>query len=277
MSMKLLNSNNSIFYRLKQGALMFRYFLLLLVFTSIKVYSDHMVIINDVDWPPYFFIDSTVDDQPIGLAKEMLNYCVVAQGYQIKYKRLPVKRTHHYMTTGDIDITVYSYKKSREEFLFYSHEPLFITDYGFMVRADSNIKVTELKDILPLRIGYIEGVSYTPELLKIIHEKELKGQASSGYSLVAMFAQLLAKTPRFDIIADAKSTFYWQAKRLGVLGKVKVLDFHLKQKSYYITVSKQSTIIKNPKDFLTKTDNCLKKLKSSGQYQQILAKYGQSY
>jgi len=89
-----------------------------------------------------------------------------------------------------------------------------------------------------------------------------------------MFSQLLAPTPRFDIIADARDTFYWRAQRLGVSDKIKILNYPIKSKNYYITVSKQSKNITNAADFIKNMDSCLQTLKQSGEYQNILANYG---
>jgi hypothetical protein len=35
-----------------------------------------------------------------------------------------------------------------------------------------------------------------------------------------MFAQLLSSTPRFDIMANSKQTFYWRTKNLGIAHKI---------------------------------------------------------
>jgi len=250
-------------------------FLVALIFVVVTIFPAHAkqtVIINDVAWPPYFFIGEKTPQQ--GLGKELLNLCVQQAGYDIEYRRLPVKRTHIYMKNGDIDITVYSYRKQREQFLIYSKESLFSSDFGFMVKADSDIVINDLKDLAPYRIGRLAGLSYTPELLEIINNKENKHQVVTGYNFVSMFSQLLAPIPRFDIIANSKSTFYWQAKALGVSDKVKVLDYSIKRKDYFVTVSKNSKNIKNPQRFLKQINTCLLMLKANGKYNEILASYG---
>jgi len=247
-------------------------FTIILVTTIYSAHAKKTVIINDVGWPPYFFIGEKSSQQ--GLGKELLNICIHQAGYDVDYRRLPVKRTHIYMKNGDIDITAYSYRKQREQFLIYSKESLFSSDLGFMVKADSSINIHDLKDLEPYRIGRLAGLSYTPELMKIIENKDKKNQVVTGYNFISMFSQLLAPIPRFDIIANSKSTFYWQAKALGVSDKVKVLDYTLKHKKYFVTVSKKSKNIKNPEKFLKQIDLCLKTLKSNGKYREILESYG---
>jgi len=239
---------------------------------SISCFAKNKVIINDVEWPPYFFIGA--NKQQIGLGKELINSCLHKVGYKAEYQRLPVKTTHQYMEKGEIDVTVYSYIKERERFLHYAKEPIFTADYVFMVRASSDIVINSLDDLAPYRIGYLSGLSYTPELLKIIKNKVSRNEAVKEFSLRSMFSQLLAPIPRFDIIADARDTFYWRAKKLGVSDKIKILNYQIKSKSYYITVSKQSKNITNAADFINNMDSCLQGLKQSGEYQSILANYG---
>jgi polar amino acid transport system substrate-binding protein len=234
--------------------------------------ANEKVIINDINWPPYFMINS--EEEGSGLAKEIINLCLQRIGHQTKYHELPIKRTHHFMEVGEIDITVYSYKKEREKILHYGKEVLFNSEYGFMVRANSHIKIEELADLEPYVIGHLAGLSYTPELKKIINDKTAINEVVIGYSLTAMFAQLIADIPRFEIMADSKHTLSWEAKKLGVTDKIKILDYNIKNKSYYITVSKHSKNIKNPKELLGEIDTCLRDIKHKGEYKAIFARYG---
>jgi polar amino acid transport system substrate-binding protein len=247
-------------------------YIFLCYFSCFIVDANQKVIINDIHWPPYFMIDA--EQEGSGLGKDIINACLPRIGYQVEYNELPIKRTHHFMEMGEIDITVYSYKEKRKEILFYGKEVLFNSEYGFMVRENSEIKIATLNDLSPYVMGHLAGLSYTPKLKKIIQDKDERGEVVTGYSLEAMFAQLLAEIPRFDIMADSKKTFYWQAKKLGVTDKIKVLDYSIKNKAYYITVSKRSKNIKKPQEFLTKIDNCLRDMKRSGEFKTILARYG---
>lgn len=74
-----------------------------------------------------------------------------------------------------------------------------------MIRTDSNIAIKKLSDLMSYKMGYLAGLTYMPQLLKIINDKEIKNKVVTGYSLQAMFSQLLAPIPFFDIIADANT------------------------------------------------------------------------
>jgi polar amino acid transport system substrate-binding protein len=246
--------------------------LLLCFLPCFLVNANQKVIINDIHWPPYFMINA--QKEGTGLAKEVINLCLQRIGHEAKYNELPVKRTHHFMEEGEIDITVYSYKEERNKILYYGKEVLFNSEYGFMVKAKSDISVDKLADLNPYVMGHLAGLSYTPELKKIIDDKADIGKVVIGYSLKAMFAQLLAEIPRFEIMADSKHTLFWEAKKLGVEDQIKILDYNIKNKSYYITVSKRSNNIEQPLEFLAKIDSCIRDIKKNGQYNVILARYG---
>lgn len=249
--------------------------LLCLAYSNTACANERLVNINDIDWPPYFFIDNKTKQFTLGIAKEILNHCLTKSGYAINYIRLPIQHTYDYMEQGMLDITIYSPKKSRNKSLFYAKEPIFSSEYGFMVRADSDIKITQLEDVIPYQIGHLAGLTYTPEYMKIIQDKLELGQVTVAHNLEVMFAQLLAANPRFEIMADSKATFHWYAKKIGVSEQIKVLDYTIKNKNYFITISKRSEQIENPQALLNKTDACIKQLKQSGEYRAILKKYGQ--
>ena len=114
------------------------------------------IIINDIHWPPYFMINAV--EEGSGLAKDIITLCLPRIGHKATFNELPIKRTHHFMQMGEIDITVYSYKEKREEILYYGKEVLFNSEYGFMVRKNSEIKIDKLTDVKPLCYWAFSGV-----------------------------------------------------------------------------------------------------------------------
>jgi len=246
--------------------------IIIISITHVANSTERTVTINEVSWPPYFFVDD--HSKQLGIGKELLNLCLKESGYKATYVRAPIANTYTYMESGKIDITVFSYKASRDKIL-YAKEPIFTSEYGFLVRADSDINIKKLSDVIPYQLGHLDGLTYTPEYMKIIEKKDKLDEVSTGYSLDSLFLQLLSPVPRFDIMADSKATFHWFADYTGVSKQVKVLDYTLKNKDYFITVSKRSKNIENPQALLANTDSCLKQLKQDGNYNAIYAKYGQ--
>lgn len=253
--------------RFKAGALG-----ILLTFISSVSFSQNTIKLNDINWPPYFFPSN---NKFPGIGKTLLNLCATSLGYQFEYQHLPIKRTHAYIKSGKLDVVVYSYKSSRSEFVHYGKEPLFFTEYGFVTKAGNDIEINSFDDLESLSIGHLSGLAHTPELMKIIEEKKVKNQVREGFELQAMFTQMIANPPQFDVMPNSKSTFYWVAKEMGIGDQIKVLDYTIKQKPYFVTVSKNTTTIDNPKGFIKKFDECIREIKASGNYKQILADYGQ--
>ena len=228
--------------------------------------------LNDIKWPPYFF--PKLEQENLGIAKDLLNTCLSSLDYKINYKSLPIKRSLLYMQSGELDVTIYSYKQSREAFVVYGKEPLFITKYGFVSLVNDKVEINQLSDLYKYQFGNLAGLSHTPEITEIVEELRKSDQVSDGYDLDAMFGQLLAKPQRFQVMANSISTFNWRAKQLGIGDKIKVHSYIAAVKPYYVTVAKSSANIKDIPAFLSKVDDCLIQLKENGEYQKILAKYG---
>jgi ABC-type amino acid transport substrate-binding protein len=249
-------------------------FITLLFSMSATASTQKLLFINDINWPPFFFQE--IKDNNIGIGKEILNHCLSQQDFQWQYKSLPIKRTHQNMASGELDISVYSYQKERESFVVYGTEPIFFSQYGFASNKKDNITINNLDDVKQYQLGHLAGLAHTQELMKIIEEKKALNQITVGYSIDAMLKQLTATPQRFQILPNSIETLLWRAKQLNIESNIHIHDFILKQKAYYVSVSKASRQITNPKLFLTKIDACIKALKASGEYLKISEKYGLS-
>ncbi|WP_076419075.1 transporter substrate-binding domain-containing protein [Colwellia sp. UCD-KL20] len=249
------------------------FFLGLLTLTPLTIQADTSPInLNDVKWPPFFF--SNHEKGKMGLGKEILTTCISELNYEVHLKFLPIKRTHYYMKSGDIDISVYSYNKNRKNFVYYGNEPIFTSQYGLVTKRSDNIKIEKLDDIKPYIFGHLDGLTHTKEIRNILKIKQEQEQISKGYDIDAMFKQLLATPQRFQIMANSKETLKWRAKQLGITKQIKIHNLNVQEKAYYVTISKFSKNIRHPKLFLTRIDRCIQKLKETGQYQKMAQIYG---
>lgn len=255
---------------------LFRNVFMLLFFLKLLFISTHVIgqaiNINNIEWPPFFF--SNIKKGQQGFGKEILNFCLSQHGYSYQYKTLPIKRTHTYMQMGEIDISIYSYKKERDMYVHFGKEPIFTSTYGLMSKKEDNIKIEKFDDINKYTIGHLSGLTHTPELLELIKQKAQKNEVSFGLRLDDMFQQMFAIPPRFQLMPNSKETFLWRAKQLGVTEQITVHDFVLAEKNYYVAVSKFSKNIPHPNELLNNIDSCIRKLKLSGLYQQKASKYG---
>ena len=77
-----------------------------------------------------------------------------------------------------------------------------------------------------------------------------------------------------DVFVDTSDSALWRAKQMNALDKIKVLNFDIRTKEYFVTVSKQSKIIKDKHSFLNKLDQCINSAKKDGRFAEIASKYG---
>lgn len=227
--------------------------------------------VNSVDWPP-FFLDQKQTGQ-VGLARELMSLCIHGPDYDVRYMQLPIKRTHQYMQNGQIDLAVYSFKPEREDFVWYNAVPMFYSEIGVAAKRDFIQPLHKEADLEPWRIGYLAGVGLTPTLSVLLAGKKTQNKAVEDYSMENLFDQLIASPSRIDLVVNSREALLWMSQRPAYAGKIKVLDFSVERKAYYLAVSKKSTKLPEPTQFLKQFDQCLQQLHLNGQYKQLLQAY----
>ncbi len=79
---------------------------------------------------------------------------------------------YNYLEKGKTDISIFSYKKSRESMVMYGGEPVFSAGYRAVVRADSRIKISSLADFDQFRLGHLVGLKYSGDYFQYIQKRE---------------------------------------------------------------------------------------------------------
>jgi len=257
------------FYSLRLTALL--YFSFLITQCEAKpVDVQQTVIINDANWPPFFFAGSR--DKPYGFAKELLISCESEVGSQFTFLHFPIERMHVYMRSGQIDSNVYSYKKDREADLIYGKEVLFTTQYKAVTRKESGLTITQLQDIDGLRIGHLAGLKYTEEFRNKLKQVEKKGKLVTVRKSEDLLTLLTKK--RIDVFIEAKETVNWHSIEQGIDQQLAYSEFTLSTNKYYFTVAKNSKRVVEPDVFIDNLDLCLIKLKASSEYDRLKLNYG---
>jgi ABC-type amino acid transport substrate-binding protein len=245
-------------------------FALFTVGTASAAEERPILTVVENDWPPYFFAGKA--DAPEGFAKELLKPCLEQAGYGHKFEFYPVKRMYSYLETGKLDIALFSYKKSREALVEYGREPIFSSGYWPIVRADSDIRIESLSDFDGLKLCHLAGLRYSKEFLEYIKKRQQAGTlvvSTLGSSCLKMLLEGIV-----DVYVDTKDTSLWRAKQMDVLDKIRVVDFDIQTKDYFVTISKKSDAVKNKGSVLGTVDMCLKKAKKDGSYNKIAKRYG---
>ncbi|CCQ10445.1 hypothetical protein PALB_13120 [Pseudoalteromonas luteoviolacea B = ATCC 29581] len=228
------------------------------------------IVVNDPDWPPYFFKGESY--QPIGFAKEVLQLCIAKTPYQANFIYHPIKRMRNYMENGKLDVHVYSYKENRDAFLLFGKEPIFKTSYRPFVNKKAAFEIDSLDDFRGLRIGHLQGLKYSKAYFDYIENSLDKGYVRSVTANVDLLTLLRAQ--KVDVFVNTVDTVYWLATTMGMRDEIHAVDFDIQTKDYFVTVSKKSGSIENKKAFLETIDTCIRELKQNGQYQKIRSGYG---
>lgn len=244
--------------------------LLLLNPPDIRAQEQPTLVVAETDWPPYFFAGKP--NAPEGFGKELLKMIFSETGYRLDYKFYPVNRMYSYLQNGDIDICIFSYNREREDFLLYAHEPVFVSGYRPVVRSDQDIQIRSLKDFDSLRIGHLAGLKYSKVYLDYIKDRKKAGSLVTTTTGDGCLKMLIAGI--IDIFVDTSETTLWRARQMNVLDRIKLLDFDIQTKDYYITISRQSKTIGDKQILLEKLDHYLKAAKTDGRYVEIARKYG---
>jgi polar amino acid transport system substrate-binding protein len=129
--------------------------------------ANEPIIINDADWPPYFFKGES--NSPIGLGKEVLSVCLSELGYSFEFVPFPLKRMHKYIQEGKIDTNIFSFKPERVEYLVFGNEAIFKASYRIITRSDEDRQISKITDLENMRLGHLAGLTYSDEFLADTH------------------------------------------------------------------------------------------------------------
>lgn len=234
-----------------------------------RIESAELVVVEN-DWPPYYFGNNS--EQLPGFARELLDICLPRTGHRPVYRFYPVRRMYSYLEKGRLDIALFSYKEEREEFVYYGSEPIFTSSYRPVVRKGSGIEIQTLADFDPLRLGHLAGLRYSPAFLDYVKEREMAGRlviTTDGRDYLRLLLSGI-----IDVFVETRETVLWRAQRLGVSGEITILDYDIKSSEYFVTVSKQTPRLEDPRSLLKSLDSCFIELKDSGRYTEIAEKYG---
>ena len=228
------------------------------------------IVVVENDWPPYYFADKP--DKPEGFAKELLKMCLPATGYKFIFKYYPVKRMYSYLEKGEIDLAIFSYKESRESFVMYGREPLFSSGYRPIVLAGSGVDIRSLGDFDKLKLCHLAGLQYSDSFHEYIENRKKAGDlvtTTMGDSCLKMLLEGMV-----DVFVDTQASVLWRAKQTNTLNRIKVINYDIQTKKYYVTVSRQSKVIKDKKVFLDTLDQCIRTARENGRLRTLAEKYG---
>ena len=236
------------------------------------------VIINNADWPPYFYGNGGPKGKK-GIGREILEACVPTTGYTPKFNYYPIGRMVQMVKDGEIDLTVFgslndATRLEREAWATYTTETLFSATYKPITRSDSTFVFNSLNDFLnrDIKIGIKQGLKFDVNFDKKIEQRTTQPKADS-YQLTNEGIEKLILN-RINVFVETAESVASIAKESGTLDKIKIHDFIVKKNDYVVVISKKTKNIANVSDFETKLNSCIKKLKDDKTIHNILDSYG---
>ncbi len=242
----------------------------LLALAAAPAQAADPVIVCDHDWPPFYFAGA--EDKPAGLGRDLLERCLPAMDQGCQYIHFPIARMFQNMETGAADVTVFSYKEEREEFVQYGKESLFTVAYRPVVRAGGDVVIRSLADFDGLKLGHLHGLRYSKEYKAYLDQRKEQGGVTTAYSADQLLRML--DKGAIDVFVDSRQSIAWEAMALDMRDRIRFEDFDVQTKDYFVAVSRKTPRIADIDSFLLQTDACLKQVKQNGVYEQLMIGYG---
>ena len=228
--------------------------------------SDTIVIAAD-EWCPY---NCTPGSENPGFMIEVAREALAPYGHEIEYKTLNWARSLYQAEKGDIDGVVGAVTDEAEGFIFgpaigtYSDTVVF--------RAGEGFDPDDITNRPALRLGAINGYKYYGPVNEFIQAHEDDRQrvqyVSGENALEQNIRKLIAG--RIDVVAEVKSVIEYNLSHLKLAEAVEVREID-ETDDTFIAFSPANELSHTYADQLTEG---VQRLRSSGRYAEIFAKYG---
>jgi len=222
--------------------------------------------IRSDSWMP--FNGDPAGEKP-GYVIEVLREIFEPQGVKIDYQIMPwtdsVKAVEAAQAEGIIGTDVTEAAK-----MLIGKVPIAEPIFSLFVRKDSPWKYQNIRSLKELRLGVVEGYNYWPSIDEYI--KKSTAPAVHVYSGNAPAAEAVADltSGKIDVMVESVLVFYWSLKSNGQ----KISDFRSayseSTEPLYVAFAKTE----QGREYTRMFDEGLVKLKASGRFDAILAKYG---
>lgn len=247
-----------------QNLAIFLILLSLVTVASHRAYADTIVVAAD-QWCPYNCDPNS--DTP-GYVIELLDIIFSAHGHTIKYITLPWKRALEDTRAGIINAAVGAIPKEAPDLIFPETEHGWY-EVGFFT-MDSNWRFLGEKSVANMIFGTVDGYSYGEATDKMILSGILKIEAVGGDAPLQCNMNKLLYNRIQGIIAD-KNVFNSVANTINKPNSFYYEGSPSKGEPLYVAFSPQ---IESSKEYARLYSEGIIKLRKSGEFQKLLAKYG---
>lgn len=201
-----------------------------------------------------------------GVAVEIVETIMAGLGHEVTISVLPWTRAVKMVRTGKADAIFTAYKNpTREEFLDYCKEVLIPQAIFFYAKKGSQFqfdgKWTSLKD---KRIGVVSTISYGQLFEKQKHLFQIDRVHKREYNFEKLMKGRIDLAPESLYVAD------YTLEQMGLTDEIIRIPGKVESVASYTAFSKKRNLTQLRDDF----DTQLKKMKESGEYFEIVKKYG---
>ena len=238
---------------------LFRTAALLITFAlACQASAESWRIAADQNFPPYAFVENgTLKGIHVDIVKAVMK----ETGIDYKISTYPWARVVRVTDNAEVDFSFPWVGKPQRFEKYLLVGPLHEGRTVFAVQKSSTIKYENLNDISGLTVGTVRDYSYSTEFDSATNFKK----DSAAKDNINILKKLTSG--RVDMIIGDENVLAAEAKKLGVLAKIKFLPKALKNALRYATFPKTNK--KQAEQFKAGLD----KIIASGEYQKILDKH----
>jgi polar amino acid transport system substrate-binding protein len=150
---------------------------------------------------------------------------------------------------------------------------MLTSSYRPIVRADSDITIKNISDFDQYRLGHTIGLRYSKEFYDYILKRKAAQKLDESSKEEFNIRKLDAK--RIDIFVSTGSTVLYVARRIGLIDKIKILDFDIQKADYFIALSKNSPRIPDRVALINHLEECIQGLRKTDEICGLYQKYDQ--
>ena len=219
------------------------------------------------EWCPFNCEPGSADP---GYMVEIATEALAPFGHSVDYQTLNWARSFYLTERGEIDGVLGFTPEEAEDFVL--SVPLGNCDDVAAFRRGEARDITAPSAFEGLRLGAINGYEYYGPVSAYIkaHANDIGvvQYASGEDALVISLRKLIAG--RLDMVAEARSVLMWNARRMGIEDKIEITRSREITPIYIgFTPGKATSTL-----YAAQLAEGVERLKASGRYDEILAKYG---
>lgn len=227
-----------------------------------KSISDKIIVLATGEWAPYV----SEENEGSGICTEIITAAFKKSGYETSYSFYPWKRCEVLAERGDVFATFpYRVTDERKERFYFSDKIVFSSGRFFYMKTFGTVDYTEFSDLKEYKLGGVRGYWYEKDFneaglivdYSISDEINIR-KLAAGRVQIAAGDEAVGWQLIYELFPDEVDSFATMNKPLNQDG------LHLMVSMNY---PGSERIVK---DFNTG----LQKIKDSGEYAVILAKYG---